>query len=351
MDWYIESMDEMRRLQKVGYSTLSLSIPSDFAKDLGLRAGDSMLVREEADGTLRLIPAVSAKRVSRATIRTDQLDGEDLIPKLIIGCYALGYDTIEVVGKDGLDESTVDLVVKTMRRLRGLEVVESQPNKVVAQSFIDPTKFPVDSLIKRLQILVSRSLGNVIEALEKGTTGRLNEVRRVQDEVDELYWLIVRQLLVALNRREIAGEIGLESPLHASGDRVTAKTLEQIGSVIMDLAEEIVRQKGKGARLEERVLVSIEKLARKTQESFNTTVESLLTPDIKLIERSMGLVNGTLEMESEITHELLKSGEYAYPRIIVSYFGMLARYCNIIIEIASHRFLRKSSRVAAVQHQ
>ena len=344
-------MDEMRRLQKVGYSTLSVSIPSDFAKDLGLHAGDNMLVREEADGTLRLIPTVSAKRVSKASIKADQVDGEDLIPKLIIGCYALGYDTIEVVGKDALNESTVDQAVKTMRRLRGLEVVESQRNKVVAQSFMDPTKFPVDSLIKRLQILVGRSLGNVIEALEAGTTGRLNEVRRIQDEVDELYWLIVRQLLVALNRREIAAEIGIESPLHASGDRVTAKTLEQIGSVILDLAEEIVRQKGKGATIERRVLVRIEKLARKAQESFNTTVESLLTPDIKLIERSMGLVNGTLEMESEITHELLESGEYAYARIIVSYFGMLARYCNIIIEIASHRLLRKTSRVATVQHQ
>ncbi len=344
-------MDETRRLQKVGHSTLSVSIPSDFAKDLGLHAGDNMLVREEADGTLRLIPAVSAKRVSKASIKADQVDGEDLIPKLIIGCYALGYDTIEVVGKDGLSESIVDQAVKTMRRLRGLEVVESQRNKVVAQSFMDPTKFPVDSLIKRLQILVGRSLGNVIEALEAGTTGRLNEVRRIQDEVDELYWLIVRQLLVALNRREIAAEIGIESPLHASGDRVTAKTLEQIGSVILDLAEEIVRQKGKGVKIERRVLDRIEKLARKAQESFNTTVESLLTPDIKLIERSMGLVNGTLEMESEITHELLESGEYAYARIIVSYFGMLARYCNIIIEIASHRFLRKSSRVAAVQHQ
>ena len=344
-------MDEMRRLQKVGYSTLSVSIPSDFAKDLGLHAGDNMLVREEADGTVRLIPAVSAKRVSKASIKADQVDGEDLIPKLIIGCYALGYDTIEVVGKDGLNESTVDKAVKTMRRLRGLEVVESQRNKVVAQSFMDPTKFPVDSLIKRLQILVGRSLGNVIEALEAGTTGRLNEVRRIQDEVDELYWLIVRQLLVALNRREIAAEIGIESPLHASGDRVTAKTLEQIGSVIVDLAEEIVRQKGKGAKIERKVLVRIEKLARKAQESFNTTVESLLTPDIKLIERSMELVNGTMEMEGEITHELLESGEYAYARIIVSYFGMLARYCNIIIEIASHRLLRKTSRVAAVQHQ
>src|SRR5436309_13546522 len=104
MDWYIESMDEMRRLQKVGYSTLSVSIPSDFAKDLGLRAGDNMLVSEEADGTLRLIPAVSAKRVSRATIKTDQLDGEELILKLIIAGNALRYDTSEDVGKVGLDE-------------------------------------------------------------------------------------------------------------------------------------------------------------------------------------------------------------------------------------------------------
>ncbi len=344
-------MDELRRLQKVGYSTLSISIPSAFVKDLGLQGGDNLLVREEADGTLRLIPKTSARRVSKASIRADQVDSEDLIPKLIIGCYALGYDTIEVVGKDGLSESAADQAVKTMRRLRGLEVVESQQNKVVAQSFMDPTKFPVDSLIKRLQILVSRSLGNVIEALESGTTGRLNEVRRIQDEVDELYWLIVRQLLVALNRREIAGEIGIESPLHASGDRVTAKTLEQIGSVILDLAEEIVRQKGKGAKIEAKVLDGIEKLARKAQESFNTTVESLLSPDIRLVQKSMELVEETFEKEREITHELLESGEYAYARIIVSYFGMLARYCNIITEIASHRLLRKTSRVASIQHQ
>jgi len=344
-------VDELRRLQKVGYSTLSVSIPSDFVKDLGLRGGDNLLVREEADGTLRLIPRTSAKRVSKASIRADQVGGEELVPKLIIGCYALGYDVIEVVGKEGLSESIADQAVKTMRRLRGLEVVESQQNKVVAQSFMDPTKFPVDSLIRRLQILVARSLGNVIEALEGGTTGRLNEVRRIQDEVDELYWLIVRQLLVALNRREIAGEIGIESPLHASGDRVTAKTLEQIGGLILDLAEEIVRQKGRGGKIEAGVLARIEKLARKAEESFNTTVESLLAPDIKLIERSIGLVEGTLEMEREITHELLESGEYAYARIIVSYFGTLARYCNIITEIASHRLLRRTSRVAAIQHQ
>ncbi len=344
-------MDELRKIQKVGYSTLSVSIPSEFGKELKLQPGDNLLVRQEADGTLRLIPSAGVKTVSKASIKADQIDNEELLSRLIIGCYVLGYDTIEVIGKEGLDESAVTQVISTIRRLRGLEVVESGENKIIAQSFMDPTKFPVDSLIKRLQILVSRSLGNVIDAIQKGTTGRLNEVRRIQDEVDELYWLIVRQLLVALSRREIAGEIGIESPLHASGDRVSAKTLEEIGGIILDLAEEVVRLKGKGGTIDRRVTTEIEKLARQAQESFNTTVESLLTPDIKLIESAIGLVDETLEMEKEITHKLLESGEYAYSRIIVSHFGQLARYCNIIIEIASHRLLRKTSRVAVIQHQ
>ncbi|MDA4128515.1 MAG: phosphate uptake regulator PhoU [Thaumarchaeota archaeon] len=344
-------MDEQRKIQKVGYSTLSVSIPSEFARVSNLHAGDSLLVRQEADGTLRLIPSTFVKRISKATIKADQMGSEELLSRLIIGCYILGYDTIEVVAKNRLDESVADNAMTTMRRLRGLEVVDTQQDRVIGQSFMDPTKFPVDSLIKRLQILVSRSLGNVIDAIQKGTIGRLNEVRRTQDEVDELYWLIARQLLVALNHRELAAKIGIESPLHASGDRVTAKTLEQIGVIILDLSEEIIRLRGKGGKIGETVVIRIERLARKAQEAFNMTVESLLTPDIKLVKLAIGLVDETLQMEKEITHELLESGEYAYSRIIVSHLGQLARYCNIIIEIASHRLLRKTSRVVTVQHE
>ena len=42
-------------MQKVGYSTLAVSIPKRFAKEMNLSEGDSVLFREDADGTLRLI--------------------------------------------------------------------------------------------------------------------------------------------------------------------------------------------------------------------------------------------------------------------------------------------------------
>jgi phosphate uptake regulator len=342
-------VDELRRVQKVGKFTLTVSIPSEYAKRMNLSAKDTLLFREDADGTLRLIPAGKAKTAGKATIKVEQVGGDEMLAKLIVGAYALGYDTIELGGKQPLGQATADLAIGTIKRLRGMEVVESDSRHIVAQSFIDPTKFPVDSLVKRLQILVSQSLDYVMDALDLRHAGRLNEVRRAQEEIDELYWLILRQLLVALSRRELASEIGIESPLHATGDRVSAKTLDEIGRVIFDIAEELVRLKGKGTQMDPKVVDSIKKLATKAGEAFNTTVEVLLAPDVKLIGRAVALVDETTALEKEITHEMLESGDYGYARVLVSQFGQLARYCNIIIEIALHRLLRKNSRVATVQ--
>ncbi len=342
-------MDELRKLQKVGESTLTVSIPKDYAKRMNLSRQDAVLIREEVDGTLRLIPATRSRETSKAVIRAEHAGGDEMLTELVVGCYALGYDTIEVVGRDPLQDKTLGKVLGAIKRLRGLEVVESDEHRVVAQSFIDPTKFPVDSLVKRLQLLVSQNLGHVTDALDLSEGGKLDEVRRVQEQIDELYWLIVRQLLVALNRRELASEIGIESPLHASGDRVSAKTLDEIGNIILDLAEELARLKALGTRMDPKMATSMKKLAAKAGDAFNTTVEALLAPDAKLVRSSVSLVRETIQLEKEIAHQMLESGEYGYARVLVSHYGQLARYCNIIIEIASHRLLRKNSRVATVQ--
>jgi phosphate uptake regulator len=342
-------VSELRRIQKVGYSTLTVSIPAQYARGLKLHEGDSVVVREESDGTLRLIPATKRARTSKASIKADLVENEDLLSRLIVGCYVLGYDMIEITSKNGLKTSYLDRANRTVRRLRGLETVESSENRLLAQSFMDPTKFPVDSLIKRLQLLVSRSLEIAIQAFKTGGPGALNEVRRIQDELDELYWLIVRQLLVALSNREISAEIGLESPLHASGDRVSAKTLEEIGRIILDLTEEMVRLRESGLTIEQPFLSKIEKLARMTQEAFNGTMEGLLAPEIRVIEGATKLVNGTLDFEKEVTRELLKSTEHASSRAVISDLGQIARYCNIIIEIAVNRLLRKTSSIAVIQ--
>ena len=343
-------MSELRKVQKVGRSTLTVSIPADYAKSMKIRGGDNLMVKEESDGTLRLVPMTGSLKTVKASIKADQVDNDELLSKLIVGCYMLGYDSVEITSKNGLKSSQLSRGSNVLRGRRGVEIVESSEARLLAQSFMDPTKFPVDSLIRRLQLLVSRSLKASIEALRSGSPGLLNEIRRTQREVDELYWLIVRQLLVALSNREISGKIGLESPLHTSGDRVSAKTIEEIGRMILEVTEEIVNFKEIGMNVDEKVLSRIEALSLRAQEAFESTMESLLSPDVRTIEQAMERIDATLKLERELMLESLES-EFPYMRAIISDFGQLPRYCNIIIEIALNRLLRKTSKVCVITTQ
>jgi phosphate uptake regulator len=343
-------MNELRKLQKVSHSTLTVSIPSEYAKHLKLHEGDNVTVKEEADGTLRLIPMIRKTKTVKASIKVDVVDSAELLSRLVVGCYMLGYDAIELTSKNGISPAYLAEVTRTLRGLRGVEIVESSENRLLAQSFMDPTKFPVDSLIKRLQLLVSKSLEHSIEALRNGSPSVLNEIRKIQGEIDALYWLIVRQLLVALGDREIAVKIGLESPLHTSGDRVSAKTIEEIGRIILELTEETVNSREAGIKIEERTMKRIEDLAKSANDSFEATIESLLAPEIRIIDKALAKIEATLSLEREVTLELSES-EQPHMRTIISDFGQLARYCNIIIEISLNRLLRRTSKVCVIQEQ
>src|SRR5208282_5809560 len=157
------------------------------------------------------------------------------------------------------------------------------------------------------QLLVTKSLEHSIEALRNGSPSVVKEIKKIQEEVDELYWLIVRQLLVALSDREISVKIGLESPLHTSGDRVSAKTIEEIGRIILELTEETVNAREAGIRIEERTMKRIEDLARRANDCFDATIEGLLVPEISTIDKALAKIDATLSLEREVTLELSES--------------------------------------------
>ncbi len=120
--------------------------------------------------------------------------------------------------------------------------------------------------------------------------------------------------------------------------------------IIVELTEEIIGFKESGMKVEGSVVKSIEGLARKAQDSFDVTMESLLTPDSRTIEKAVETIGDTLQLEREVMDELFEFENQSIRRII-SDFGQLARYCSIIIEIALNRLLRKTSRICVITSQ
>src|SRR3990170_6253366 len=85
---------EPRKVQRLGYSSLGVSLPKDWAKSAGIEPGATVLVVKEDDGTLRIRtgePASAAPAVGEeCVLDADTCGRPEGLRRLLIGAYVVG---------------------------------------------------------------------------------------------------------------------------------------------------------------------------------------------------------------------------------------------------------------------
>src|SRR5207245_7558565 len=240
-------MMEARKGQRVGYSTLIVSRPKDWVEEVGLKQGDIVSFRRESDGGITVYPGLTKERESfRYIIDADLCDSPNLLTRIITANYLTGHDTIQIVSKKELSKQHLEEIRAVSRRLTGLGIVEQNLRSVTLQSFVDPTKFPIYGLMRRLQIILSSMVETGVKAAVEGRTNLAEEVLHMEEEADRIYWMIIRQLLLAVVDRRVAKGVGIEGPMHVVGNRIIAKSLEQMADSASHVALEAQKLKGEG---------------------------------------------------------------------------------------------------------
>jgi len=278
---------ETRKVQKLGYSSVGISLPKDWAESSGLKPGALVALAVEDDGTLRVRagPLEDRTPTSEATIDADEWSGPEALTRVITGNYIVGRNTIRVRSREELTPTQLQEIHDAVRGLTGLTIVNQGPKFVTIENFAEPTRFPIDGLLRRLHYLTSRMEKIALGVLAGESAGNLEEVVRMETEVDRLYWLVVRQLLLAAQNRSVASKIGEVEPRHLVGDRVVAVMLENIG----DLWEEVASG-----------MVPIVKMSRKAPKEFGAAV----APIKGRLEKVMDLT-----MTAFFTSDLTKANE------------------------------------------
>lgn len=176
-----------------------MSLPRDWVEDIKLKAGDIVSIKREDDGSLKLIPGTEHKRdeVKNCIVNADMCNSDHLLTRVITANYILGHDTIQVLAKDELKKHHLEEIRTTTQRLTGLSIVEQTLKQVTLQSFVDPTRFPIYGLMRRLHIIITSMLDASMKALIERRPELAIEVSHMEEESDRIYWLIVRQLLLA----------------------------------------------------------------------------------------------------------------------------------------------------------
>ena len=221
--------DLIRRVQRTGATSLTVTLPRWWTESMGIHPGDALRIRDAGSGRLELAPEAIAAPSGSAAQRTLSVDARDapphLLPRLIIGAYITGHEQVVLMGHISPAQRTE--VTSTVARLLGASIVEDTPERIEIQNFVDPTHYGLSRLVSRLVGLLRLQVEACAAALGDHGELEIERLKSMEDEVDKIYRLMVRQLLLASDNFQIAKEIGVPSHHFQMGSRVVAKALEE----------------------------------------------------------------------------------------------------------------------------
>ncbi len=227
-----------RKAIEMGKGTILVSLPKEWVKKNGIRKGDTLAVDELSGRKLIVRPYEGSQDEPKQIAIDYPRDDIDQVTNDVTGAYLLGYDVIRIVGSRVITREDRAGIKATIGRLVGLEIMDEDSKRISMQFLLEPAAIVPEKVVRRMSGLLDGMLKDMAEALAKGDTKLLAMVGERDDEVDRLYFLLVRATRAAIVRPEVAEGYGL-SAVDLLDYRVLASFLESAGDAVSELSHKL----------------------------------------------------------------------------------------------------------------
>jgi phosphate uptake regulator len=275
----------IRKLQRTGGtsgSSFLVILPKDWVLARELKKGDPVVIAEREDGCLIVDPRLPMGVGKRET----EIEMESNLAWEITSKYLLGFDKIKVISRDAITKEQRNELKRIIKRFVSLEITEENKHSIVIQCLIDPSRLGVDKAIRRMDLIASRMLDDALRAYIEGDKELAHSVVERDEEVDRLFFLIVRELRSTIQYPRMSESMGIR-PVEALDFRLAAQYIERIadlGEEIANRAEQVLNQK---------IARKIERVGKKVQDMLEKSVSNLFDFDA-------GKVNWVIVAEKEL---------------------------------------------------
>jgi len=298
---------EPRRIQRVGSSTLAISLPSEWVKTVGLKKGDFIYFDQEESGSLKLITGAEYEREKPAEVvevHADLCENPRMLSKILVGNYILGRDMIRVVSNTRLKSEYVDAIRNTIRDLMGIAIIEETPNHIVLQSSIDIASFPIHTLIRRLFIIASTMYKEAMDSFFEAKIDLARDTIRRRDEADTMFWVIVRLLDSAQRDKLVADRIKIQNSMQILWYRVVARSLWGIVDWSEKIATKVIALERNREVIGELLLSEILKISESAYGICHKAMNGLFSSDIELANKTIEEYNDLQKMEEQLQERI-----------------------------------------------
>jgi len=342
---------ETRKVQRLGPSTLAMTLPAQWAKEHNVQKGDEVSIRMGGKGTLTVLPESANTEESEAIIHADNLDA-GAVERAIVAQYVLGRRVIHVEKADGaLESEHINAVYKAETQLMGLGVIEETPESIAIRCSVDPEDFTLDNLLERLENTGSTMRGEAIKALAHGNADLAQRALNRERQANKIFVLLLRLIFTAYQNPNLCRAVGLDSSFPLIGYRSVAKNLELTADNAEDIAEIVMEADSNALDVDSATMRRIREFTDQVDEITAVAVRSVVERDYDLTIKCRYLFHEISNREQEILDDLpeLSNTDLLQVREVLVSLQQTAQYAMRNAEIAANLALNTESEHVDIQ--
>jgi len=181
-------MEMRRKLVKQGLRALTITVPSEWVKKNGLKAGDEVDIAETEAG-------LSISTEHQKPIKEITVDVSGLLPRLadrfMARSYQKGYDKITLIFDD---PEIMHAVQNKVSELMGFEVLNVEKNKIDVQVISTDLALDFDIMLRRALLLLMDMSKTCHDAWKKKDKAALENITHQDFDVNKFTYFCLREL-------------------------------------------------------------------------------------------------------------------------------------------------------------
>ena len=344
---------ETRKIQRVGTSTLTISVPKRWAARCGLEKGDPVVLEDDGE-VLRITPppaqGMPLRSLREQVVDADCCESPHLLERAIVGNYLLGRERLVIRSSRHLSAGHQREIQDAVRGLMGLGVIEESPTTVILQASIDPSKYPMDTLMRRLFALGVTMVRGAMRALVERDRELAEEAIHREEDADQMYWLILRLLLTAQREDPVREKLGMRNRMWIVGYRLISKEFESVADHAEDTARTVIHLLEAGKALPNGVTKSFYQLSEKVLEAYASGVNALLAGDFAMANAAIDLQEGfpaeLAALQRRLFQEVGDAETLVHLTRILWGIERINDYAHSVAVIATNRYLEHPSNLS-----
>jgi phosphate uptake regulator len=259
---------ERRKIVALGRSSLVVSMPKAWLELHGLGKGDEVSLDVQPDGSLviqSMLEQGGRRREIHLAVKTEAF---------LDGCTVVKLSSGEVFSPGQQ---------RAVREIAGrlyMMVQVSEARSIVLQTLVDESQASLASSVERMHVIAYSMCRDILEAFRKGDVGLARSVLSLEDDIDQLMFLLLRLIRRVAVDPVLGRKLGL-STLDCLEYQTLVFTIERIGDHATSMAESVIRVVESGIDVPGGVRIVLLKAAEIVFSSYDQAVQGYLSRNIE----------------------------------------------------------------------